>query len=83
MQSRVVGAHLAQEAHGEEEEAFGRLVVPSSVQVGSVLEHAEHPLERVGQLVPAPHRVEEGEDVEADDGVGARPFGVKVGLPEI
>jgi hypothetical protein len=37
-----------QEARGKEEKAFSRLVVPRSVKVSSVLEHAENPLERVG-----------------------------------
>jgi hypothetical protein len=51
-------AHFVQEARGEEQKAFCCLVVPRSVKVSSVLEDAENPLERAGQLVPTPPRVE-------------------------
>lgn len=80
VQMRVVG-RAAQEARGEEEEAFGRLVVPRAVEVGAVLEHAEHPVERAGELVSAPARVEEAEDVQGDDGVRPWTLGVKIRLP--
>ena len=55
----AVGAGGAQETRGEEEEAFGRLVVPRAVEVGAVCEHAEDPVERRGELVPASAGVEE------------------------
>jgi hypothetical protein len=84
-ESRVqrIVAHFLQEASGEEQKAFCRLVAPRSIQVSSVLEYAENPLERLGQLVPTPSRVKKGEDVEADDGVGAWPFSVKERLPKV
>jgi hypothetical protein len=47
-----------------------------------VREHAEDPVERRGELVPASAGVEEAQDVERDDGVGAGALGVKVGLAE-
>lgn len=48
-----------------------------------MLEYAENPLERLSQLVPTPSRVKKGENVEADDGVGAWPFSVEVRLPKV
>ena len=48
-----------------------------------MLKHAKNPLERLGQLVPTSPRVEQSEDVEGDNGVGAWPFSVKVGLPRM
>jgi hypothetical protein len=76
-------ADFMQESRGEEEKAFGRLVISRSVQVSPVLEHSKHPFERIGQLVPAPHGVEEGKDVETDYRVGTWPFGVEISLPEM
>ena len=72
-----------QESRGEEEKTFGRLVISCSVQVSAVLEHAKHPFERIGKLVPTPLGIEEGEDVDADYGVGTWPFGVEISLPEM
>jgi hypothetical protein len=45
VQCRVVQA--AQEARDGEEEAFCCLIVSCTVEVGAVLEHAEHPVKRV------------------------------------
>jgi hypothetical protein len=74
---------LVQEASCEEQKAFCRLVVPRSVKVSSVLEHAENPLKCLGKLVLTSPRVEQGEDVDADDGIGTWPFSVKVRLPKM
>jgi len=38
-----VGARCAEETRSEEEEGFGRLVVPCTIEVGMVREHAEDP----------------------------------------
>jgi hypothetical protein len=76
-------AHFVQDARGEEQKAFCCLVVPRSVKVSSVLEHAKNPFKRVGQFVPTSSRVEQGEDVEADDRIDTWPFNVKVRLPKI
>lgn len=80
MQLRVVGA--AKESRRKEEETLCRLIESSAVQVGSVLEQAEQPVERVGQLVPSAARVEESEDIERNDRIDVWSLCIEVGLPQ-
>lgn len=69
-----------EEAAEEVEEAFGVLVVSRPLDVGAVEKDFVDPVQGLGEFVAAAVRVEQRQNVHADDGVKSGPGVIKVGL---
>ena len=78
MQFRIIGT--PNETIEEEQETLGCDVVPRSVEVCPMKEDFVDPLERLPQFATSPPRVEQTEDVSANNRVEAWSSVVKISL---
>ena len=70
----------AQKTTEEEEETFGRLVVPCSTKICAVQKYIMYPLQGVVEFGAATVGIEQSKDVYTDNWVETGPIMIKISL---